>query len=214
MRAQLWMEHGRDIIRLCVPPLFASEALLPRLRSFQSEADLTDIRVTTQSSTVTEHPANADLSILLGDPQRRTLTTHRLFARNVVVARAHDYQADKPIRSYDDLNGHTLLVHDNSPDGWEYWANQVGTRPPVPRKLVRSDSMTAIARAAQQGLGVALISWPLGRQWFGKSSLVRVFDEEVPTDDFFYVALRAEDAEREDVKRLCDWVISEFENFA
>lgn len=211
---QLWLEHGRDIIRLCVPAFFASEALMSRLRSFRTQKEPTDIRVITQSSTETAHPANADISILLGDPQRRTLITHKLFERKVVVACAHDYAAERPIETYEDLDGHTLLIHDSSPDAWDVWARRVGVRPPVPQKLLRSDSMSAIARAAQQGLGIALISWPLGRNWFGDKSLIRVFDEEVSTGQHFYVAMRAEDAERDDVTRLCDWIVSEFEQFA
>ena len=211
---QLWAEHGRDIIRLCVPPFFLSEALLPRLHASEMTSRQIDIRVTTQSSAETEHPPDSDLSILLGDPMRRTLTTHRLFPRKVVVACSRTYLEQNPVRTYGDLNGKTLLVHDKSEDSWENWAKQVGVRTPAPGKLVRSDSMSAIASAAEQGLGIALISWPLGRHWFGRQSLVRVFDEEIETGNYFYVALRSEDAERREVQELCDWVIAEFENFA
>ena len=211
---QLWSQYGREIIRLCVPPFFLSEALLPRLHSSQMTSRKIDFHVTTQSSAETDHPSDADLSILLGDPMRRDLTTHRLFSREVVVACSQDYFDSHRIETYDDLNGKTLLVHEKNRDSWEAWAKQVGVKDPVPGKLMRSDSMSAIARAAQQGLGIALVSWPLGHQWFDDGELVRVFDEEVATGNYFYVALRSEDAARREVRELCDWVIAEFENFA
>lgn len=33
---QLWAQYGRGMIRLCVPPFFASEILLPKLHDFQA----------------------------------------------------------------------------------------------------------------------------------------------------------------------------------
>ena len=210
---QLRSEYGRSILRLCVPPFFLSEALLPRLRSSWVTAQPFDIRVTTQSSSESDHASDSDLSILLGDPQRRTLTTRRLFARKVVVACSEEYLATHRIKTYDDLNDKTLLVHEKNADSWQNWAQQLGIRPPTAGKLLRSDSMSAIARAAQQGLGIGLISWPLGHQWFGKGSLVRLFDEEVATGNFFYVALRTEDSARPEIRDLHDWLVYEFENF-
>lgn len=210
---QLKAEFGRDIVRLCVSPFFAEEAILPKLLSFQSESRQTDIRVTTQPSAMKAHHADADLSILLGDPQLRSLTTHSLFAKRSVVACAPEYLDLHQLSTYDDLNGLTLLVHDKWPDAWQEWAKAVGTSPPVPGKLLRSDSMSAIARAAQQGLGVALVSWPLGQVWFSANKLCRVFDEEVETGMDFYVAWRKDDMERSEVVKLRDWIVTEFENY-
>lgn len=210
---QLWAEYGRAIVRVCSPPFFAEEALMPRLDMYHSSLAQTDIRVTTQSSAMTDHSSDADLSILLGDPQRRNLSTHRLFVRKTVVASSHEYLKEHPIDHYDDLNGKTLLVHDTWPDAWETWAKTVGAKTPLPAKILRSDSTSALARAAKQGLGVALISWPLGRNWFHEGSLCRVFDEEVDTGDFFYVALRSDDMDRVEVMEFREWIISEFEHY-
>lgn len=211
---QLWAEFGRDIIRLCVPPFFLSEVLLPRLRSSGMTSERIDFSVTTQSSAECQHPADADLSILLGDPMRGDLTTHRLFPRKVVVACSPEYWDSHTIDDYEDLNGKTLLVHEKNEDSWASWANSVGVPAPVPGKLLRSDSMSAIATAARQGLGIGLMSWPLGRHWFIDGALRRVFDEEVETGNYFYVALRSEDANRQKVRELRDWVITEFRDFA
>ena len=212
--SQLKSEYGRDILRLCVPPFFLSEAMLPRLRSSAMTSQKIDFSVTTQSSAETDHPADADLSILLGDPMRKDLTTHRLFSRQIVVVSSKEYFDSHRIETYDDLNGKTLLVHEKSEDSWESWAKRVGVPAPKPGKLLRSDSMSAIASAAHQGLGIALISWPLGRHWLEAGLLTRVFDEEVDTGNYFYVALRSEDAKRPRVRELRDWVITEFRDFA
>ena len=210
---QLWSEYGREIVRLCVPPFFASEALLPKLSSFQSVSPKTDIRVTAQPSAMRVHPAEADLSILLGQIETPGLKTHALFAHRSVVACSPAFLESRKIESYKDLNGQTLIVHDNRPNSWKEWASRVGVDAPVPGNVLRSDSMSAIARAAQQGLGIALISWPLSRAWFLDNSLVKVFDEEIETGEKFQVAYRQEDVDRISVAALRDWIIENFESY-
>lgn len=210
---QLSTDYSRKIVRLCVPPFFAEAAILPRLGSYEEATVQTDIRVATQSSTIDEVSPDADISILLGNPQHHGHETNRLFEQKVIVACSVDYLAEHPMRSFSDLNGQTLLVHDKNPDAWGAWSKSVGIKAPVPRKQIRSDSMSAIVRAAQQGLGVALVSWPLGRGCFDDESLVRVFDEEVGTGKFFYVSIHSTDMRRPEVARLRDWIIKEFDNY-
>lgn len=210
---QLSPEYSRKIVRLCVPPFFAEEAILPKLGSYEEATIQTDIRVATQSSTTDEMSPDADISILLGDPQQRSQETNRLFERKVVVACSAAYLAEHPMQTYADLDGRTLLVHDKNPDAWQAWSKSVGVKAPVPGKLIRSDSMSAIVRAARQGLGVALVSWPLGRGYFDEQSLVRVFDEVVGTSKFFYVSIRSTDMQRPEVAKLRDWIIAEFHNY-
>jgi LysR family glycine cleavage system transcriptional activator len=211
---QLLTDYDRSIVRLCVPPFFAEEAILPNLASFEEHSKQTDILVSTQSSATTELSSDADVAIVLGDPQQRGQETHRLFERKVVVACSNRYLTKHPIRSYAELSGQEMLVHDKNPGGWKEWSEAVGAKEPVPRKLIRSDSMSAIVKAAQQDLGVALVSWPLGRSSFDRKSLVRVFDEEVGTNNYFYVTVRSKDKRRPEVVKLLDWIIAKFEYYA
>ena len=70
--------------------------------------------------------------------------------------------------------------------------------------------MSAVVQAASQGLGVAIVSWPLSESWFRSGSLVRAFDEEVVTDEQFFLAHRPEENDREEVGRLIEWMIEKF----
>jgi len=63
---QVCAAYGRGIIRLSVPPFFAQELLMPQLEALQSVMPDTDIRLVMQPSLMQSHPAEADLSILLG----------------------------------------------------------------------------------------------------------------------------------------------------
>jgi len=207
---QLYAEYGRSLIRLCVPPFFASEMLLPRLQDFHALMPETDIRLTTQPSLMKVHPGEADLSILLGNDEWPDLVTYRLFARQLVVGCAPELMANLDSSSYECLDGQTLIVHENRPRAWENWARRLGIPPPRAAKIIRFDSMASVVQAACQGLGVAIVSWPLARSRFESGALVKVFDELVDTDEYFCIAHRPEEAARPDVARLIEWLIEAF----
>jgi len=207
---QLRAEYGRSVIRLCVPPFFASELLLPKLSEFKSLMPDTDIRVMTQPSTMKVHPADADLSILLGAGDWVDLETKPLFARRIMTACSPQLKKKFGFSSFSDLDGRTLIVHENRPKSWENWAKALDIAAPVPGKVYRFDSMAAVVQAAAQGHGVAIVSWPLSRRWFESGALVRALDEEVVTKEKFYVAWRPEDRKRIEVDRLIRWIIEQF----
>jgi len=207
---QLWAQYGRGMIRLCVPPFFASEILLPKLHDFQAIMPDTDIRVSTQRSLVKEHSAETDLSILLGSGDWPDLVTYPLFARRLVVAGAPSLLKDFDRSSFRSLNGQTLIVHENRPHAWSNWAKALDIETPTAGKVLRFDSMSTVVQAAAQGLGFAIVSWPLSKNWFNSGALQRVFDTVWVTDEHFYLAHRPEESERLDVVNLINWIIREF----
>jgi DNA-binding transcriptional LysR family regulator len=207
---QLFREYGRGLIRICVPPFFANQLLLPRLQSFQESMPETDIRLTTLPGPMVEHPSEADLSILLGEGDWDGLVSYRLFEHRIVVGCAPHLAAQIRGKSVEGLDGQTLIVHESRPKTWENWAAAVGARPPRAGKIIRFDSMSSLVQAAAQGLGVAILSWPLSRGWFETGALVRVFEDEVNTGEYFYLAHRPGENERLDITRFIDWIRSEF----
>ena len=207
---QLWAEYGRRIIRMCVPPFFARELLLPSLHEFQQKMPETDFRVMTQPSLMKVHPSDADISILLGNDEWPDLVTEPLFERRILTACSPQLKKKVKFKQHSDLDGQTLIVHENRPHSWVNWARQLDITPPRARKIFRFDSMAAVVQAAAQGLGVAIVSWPLSRSWFESGELVRAFDDEVRTDESFYLAYRPEERERREVREVIQWVRAEF----
>ena len=207
---QVRAEFGRRVIRLCVPPFFAQELLMPRLDEAEALLPDTDIRLFMQPSLMKDHPADADISILLGSGEWPGLETTPLFRRRILTACSPAYMKKNRIKRYRDLDGLTLIVHENRPNSWINWARAVNTTPPRAGKTLRFDSMSAVVQAASQGLGVAIVSWPLSERWFREGTLVPALNDRVVTDEYFCVADRPGDSEREDVAALRDWIASEF----
>ncbi|NNM62293.1 MAG: LysR family transcriptional regulator [Steroidobacteraceae bacterium] len=206
---QLQIRYGRTIIRLNVPPFFANEMLLPRLASFSQAREETDIRIETTFSAPKTHPPEADLSIVVGSGPWDELVVHELFAQSFIVACSPAFLTDNPISGYSDLNGKTLLVHEERREAWERWAHGLGIEQIKPNRLVRLDTMSAVVLAAEQGVGVALVPARLSADRFRAGSLIKLFDAELATNESYVILHRREDRNREDLQELTRWIIEQ-----
>ena len=209
---QLWAEHGRKMVRLNVPSFFASELLMPKLDALNALIPDIDIRINTLPSGMAEHSSEADLSILLGTGTWPNLKTHRLFAGHLVVAASPSIMRGFDSKSYKSLDGQTLIVHENRPDGWADWANDIGIEIPTAGKVLRFDSMTSVMQALTKGLGFGIVYWPLSDSYFHSGSIVRVFESYPETNEDFYLAFRPEDAKRPEIITIINWLREEFQN--
>lgn len=209
---QLKARYGRGVVRLHLPPFFASEMLLPRLPAFLEAQPDTDVHINTVLAPLESHPAEADLSVIVGNPLREVdpgLVCHKLFSQSFVPASAPELLARKPVERVADLNEHTLIVHDARRDAWHRWAERlhVDLRP---KKIVRCDTLYTAAEAAERGVGIALVSSRIANQRFAQGSLVRLFDAELATGESYFLILRREDARRADVAAFTRWILDEF----
>lgn len=203
---QLRARFGRSSVRLHIPAYFASELLLPRLSEFSRLHDGVDLRIETMSGHGRSHTAEADISIVVGAGPWNGLVAHALFPQTLVPVCSPELLAEKPVRSYADLNSHTLLVHEARRDDWDRWAANVGMKELRPAQIVRIDSMSAAARAAEKQIGIALLPKQLSRRKFEQGRLVRLFHDELVTNEDYTLLVRPEDENRDDIRALCAWL--------
>lgn len=207
---QLRMSYGRGVVRLHIPPFFASEMLMPRLQGFMQMRPAVDIHINTVGGTLDSHPSEADLSVIVGPAPNDGHTSYRLFEQAFVPACSPQLLNEGRIDSVDDLHKQTLLIHEARRDGWQRWAELSGHDNLQPRNIVRFDTMQAAVQAAESGIGVALVSTRLGATRFLAGTLVKLFDTELPTGEAYYLIHRTDDVERIEVRELTQWLLSEF----
>jgi LysR family glycine cleavage system transcriptional activator len=204
---QLRARYGRNSVRLHVPAYFASEMLLPRLSEFSKLHDGIDLRIETQGAHGRTHAAEADISVVVGSGPWNGLVAHKMFAQTMVPACSPELYLERPVTRYEDLNSHTLLVHEARRDDWDRWAATVGMKNLQPAQIVRIDSMSAATRAAEKSIGIALLPAELSRRKFASGRLKRVFDDELVTQEDYTLLVRTEDENRDDIRALCAWLI-------
>jgi LysR family glycine cleavage system transcriptional activator len=207
---QLRLRHVREAVRLQVPSFFASELLLPRLAAFSALHTDTDIQIATDITPNDQHAANFDVSIIVGHGEWNEVQAIRLFAQTYVPACAPALRRKWSIASPADLVQRPLIAHNQRPDLWERWAAMAGVDMLQPQQLIHFDTMSAVVNAAEQGVGVALVSAPLSATRFQSGSLVRLFDGELETGESYYLVTRPADAERPGVANLIRWMLQQF----
>lgn len=111
---------------------------------------------------------------------------------------------------YQGLEEATLLVHQARPDAWLLWFDFIGVGPIRPRQTIVVDSMYALARAAEQSSGVALIPMPVSRQWFDSGALVRLFAPTLRSADYYWMTVSHDVSGDHALNVLCNWIAKNF----
>lgn len=203
---------SRSILRISVQPFFASELFVPRLPDFRRQHPNIDIKVDTSDESAEKHPAEADVSIRLFKSPPKSLAADRLFSLSLAPVGSPEFQKSLQIRARKVVGPFATVVHETRPRAWQDWQAVSGISLPDDSTSIRLDSMIAVARAAQQGLGAALMPRQLSKRWIDSDALVPLFATELATDDAYYVVCREADRDADNVRVLRTWVLSQFKN--
>jgi LysR family glycine cleavage system transcriptional activator len=65
-------------------------------------------------------------------------------------------------------------------------------------------------RAAERGIGAALVPVPIADQWFKQGSIVRLFKQELVADVSYYLVCKEDRAGDDGVRLLRDWILQNF----
>jgi LysR family transcriptional regulator, glycine cleavage system transcriptional activator len=211
---QFARHHGRQTLRVRLPALFANELFIPRLGEFCAANPLIDVQLDTRDPRPASHPPTADISILLADSPPQGMRSVRLFSCpfTAVCARKH---AGVVARLGREVFGTLPLIVDRTrPFAWSSWADVVGLDTPEPKQVIELDTMIAVVRAAERGLGIALVPTLLCESWIRSGALVRVFAVELETSDAYYLVSRPKDTERPAVRELTRWALAQYRGAA
>jgi LysR family glycine cleavage system transcriptional activator len=196
--------------RISVQPFFASELFVPRLAEFVAQHPDIDISIETSDETSERHPGTADVSIRIFRSPPDTLESDPLFPLRLVPVGTPALYDQTKVKAGTIVSEFPVIVHESRPKAWKQWEHSSRIRLPANKTIIRLDSMIAVARAAERGLGAALMPEQLSESWFQSQSLVQLFDHELLTRDTYYIAYRKEDRDNEDIQTFRQWALTEF----
>ena len=202
----------RASVRISVQPFFASEFFVPRLSEFTAQHPDIDIQVGTSDETAEKHPADVDLSIRLFRAPPSGYRADLLFPLRMAPAGSPAFKKAMVVEKKRIKTAFPLIVHETRPKAWQNWSKSTGIAIPADSKVTRLDSMIAVVRAAEQGIGAALVPVPIANLWFEQGSIVRLFKQELVADVSYYLVSREDGPEtNQAIDVLRDWIL---ENFA
>lgn len=197
-------------VRISVQPFFGSEFFVPRLSEFTAEHPEIDIQVGTSDESTEKHPPDADLSIRLFRTPPANMPSNLLFPLRMVPAGSPEFKKAMVVKKKKIVSEFPIIVHDTHPKAWSQWADAAGIELPEKTKVIRLDSTVAVLRAAQRGIGAALVPVPMGELWIKEGSVVRLFTKELVTDVSYYLACKEERVEDPGVMLLREWILQNF----
>jgi LysR family glycine cleavage system transcriptional activator len=207
---QFTRRSRRKSLRMMLPPFFASELFVPRLATFCAAHPDIDIQIDTSDPHPTLHPPTSDVSIILADTAPQGVKYEKLFSLKLAAVCAREHASSVVRLGREVFRETALIVHRPRPFAWANWAQEVGLEAPEPKNIIELDSMFAVVRAAERGIGVALVPTALCGAWFDTGALVRIFSIELATSDTYYLVSRPKDAQKPEVTAVTDWALEEF----
>lgn len=208
--ARVQARYSRVTLHVSVQPFFASELLIPRMHEFHAANPNTDIEIDASDESTQKHSGAAEVSIRLYSEAPEQMNSTRLFPLTLVTACSPQLRDQIKRQPASEQASFPLVVLSGRYNAWKDWSAKSGVQIPDSRNVIRLGSMSAVAQAAERGLGVALVPKQLTTSAFESGRLVRLFDNELETNDAYYLMHRAENFERQDVKTFRHWVESCF----
>jgi LysR family glycine cleavage system transcriptional activator len=196
----------RRVLRITLPPFFASEMLIPQLNKFTRSNPSIDIRVDTTENRETDFPTWSDASVLLTSSEPTDYCVYPLFDVHLVPVCSPALAAEFNLSNPQALGTCTLIINEDRPDAWSDWFAAASAPLEVQPRVIHLDSMFAVARAAEQGLGVALVPMPLTNAWLQSRALIQLFDTALVTGERYYFVHRLKDEKDPDIVKLARWV--------
>ncbi len=208
--ARISADPERKSVNVAMPPFFASELVIPRLSTLYAAHPGIAVQLDTHDAMPRDHAPGADISVIIAEAPARGLESHELFPLRLVGACSSEIRL-----RLDDLGSAALsqvpvVVHRMLPSVWDQWAVESGFALPPPRNVIELDNMFAVTRAAERGVGVALVPSIVSQSWFQSGALARASDVEVTTGEKYFVVWREEDLARPGLSAIRDWAIAEF----
>ena len=197
-------------VRISAQPFFASEFFIPRLSEFTALHPEIDIQVGTSDEASEKLPADADLSIRLFRKAPAGTRSDILFPLRMVPAGSAQFKKNLKVKGEKIVSDFPLIVHEARPKAWAEWSKASGISLPDNSKITRLSSMIAVVRAAEQGIGAALVPIPLADQWFRQRTIVRLFEQALVANLSYFLVSRKDRTANEAVALLRRWILERF----
>jgi LysR family glycine cleavage system transcriptional activator len=202
-------KQQNQTIVISLPEFFASELFIPRLSDWSERnpninLQLETVKAGSKASQV------ADLSIVLANGKPNAKIVHELFPIRYVPSCNKKLYIKLKNSGFDALKNTPLILHRSRPWSWHQWANNLDISDFDPKQIIQFDSMFGVARAAQQGMGIALVPLPMSKTWFSEQLLVKLFDQELNTNDRYYLIQHENMENKPELTLFARWVEETF----
>lgn len=201
-------KNSRVLLKMVLPPFLSTEIFIPRLSDFTSKHPLIDIHLDTQTDRPDIHQKSADVSILLRKNKPKHINTRKLFPLILIPVSSPSYPLD--LNAPQPFIDKTLIIHHQRPNAWKNWFSETGFNSHNSTKILVLESMTAVVKSAEQGLGCAMVPKHLVNKWIKSNTLLQTHPHQLATNDNYYLSWDSRNKKSKEIQIFIDWVMTIF----
>ena len=193
----------REVLSVGAVGTFAVGWLLPRLREFQHVHPFVDLRIFTNNNRVDLAGEGLDFAVRFGDGHWHG--TEAIALMKAPLAPVCAPAIAERLKTPRDL-GREALLRSYRSDEWAAWFAAAGLQPPLVKGVI-FDSSLAMAEAAAQGAGVALLPSAMFARDLRSGRLVKLFDVEIDAGGYWLTYLKSRRTTAA-MRAFRDWVVA------
>ena len=194
-------------LRLGVLPLFGSQRLFPRMAELRERHKLLHIDIDTGPHLEDRVGDTLDAAIILSRGPERGLHAVRLDENKVHAItnrKLAEQLGDTP--DADKLSKQTFLIHNELPESFTAWKEELGLRDLEPAAIDHYDSGQLMLEAAAQGIGIAIMHDDHRRR-AQDSRLTDLYDIDVDSPYSYWFVCKPTALEERPVRLFHDWLV-------
>ena len=196
---------GKRKLRLAVTPTFARSILIPRLRQFTEAYPEIDLTLQVSIPLLDVVAEDADLMIRFGAGRYADVEYVCLLRDEVTPLASPAFMREHgPFDAPEDLAGEILLRSPLEP--WRTWFSAHELNWPEPVDGSQFNDIGLMCDGAAAGMGVALVRLKLGAPWLERGTLVRLYENNVPSPHAHYLCWRTGMMERWECVAFAEWL--------
>jgi len=190
-------------------PLLLSRWLTPRLPAFSRQFPDVDVRLVSVSgaSLVDFENQDIDVGILYGRGRWKGLSSHLLFADELVPVCTKALAEKLSLRTAQDLVGQMLLQTHARANDWPDWFNCAGVTDPKALQQVTSfEDLGLVHRFAIEGSGIAILQKSYLQDDISEGRLVIPCEPVLRRDLGYYLVSPISSGKEPKIKAFTDWI--------
>jgi len=198
----------RSTLNLAILPSLGGSWLVPRLSEFLEENPDIKINLTTYTEPFDFQKENIDVAIHFGSDQWNNAETRFLMGERLVPVCSAEFLKKYPL-DYPEAVLNVPLIHLTiRPDAWERWLRSQGVEFDYLTGMM-IDRFEISTKAAQCGMGLALIPEILLPDHLASGALVCPFETRVESEGAYYLVWSRDTGYLTKLSRFHDWLEKE-----
>lgn len=204
---------GERSLELAVLPTFATEWLIPRLPSFYAQHPGMKVNMGVRTNPFSFDEEHFEAAIHHGKPVWPRATSDLLFGETMIVIARSDLIGDS-IKEPADVLKFPLLYSTTRPESWRQWfdAAQI-PEDAVPVQSVGFELHSMVIRAAEAGLGIALVPEFFISDAVWASGVVRAHQLSIPAAYSYYLVYPNDMRHSGPLEAFREWLLDEAKIF-